>query len=273
MSWKLLIIVDQVHIFVHKSLFFVFAKIPIQCKTNLISLALSHHLFPLKAVPGHLLSVFLPSLAVWSPLLLSFCLSHFTHWLFCLIRYVFSSLHPCRHPAVCHLGGCVKSSIKHSSQKKKNTQNNCYISKCSSKLGLSLWDSMGSPWKGFVEFTLPASTPTAYVSADLSSTSPVGLSLSPYGRSVSCTFVALFPCPHPITHPFTHLALHLFFVNGLAFFILFWVPENSLYSVFCRVREIFTRSCPEEIWQFPSKGKQKKHPLNFYVIFVWLLIC
>ncbi|CAL9702552.1 unnamed protein product [Knipowitschia caucasica] len=44
---------------------------------------------------------------------------------------------------------------------------------------------MGSPWKGFVEFTLPASPPTAFVSADLSSTSPVGLSLSPYGRSVS----------------------------------------------------------------------------------------
>ncbi|XP_061112687.1 cold shock domain-containing protein E1 isoform X3 [Conger conger] len=43
---------------------------------------------------------------------------------------------------------------------------------------------MGSPWKGFVEFTLPASPP-AYVSADLGSTSPVGLSLSPYGRSMS----------------------------------------------------------------------------------------
>ncbi|XP_070964014.1 cold shock domain-containing protein E1-like isoform X10 [Oncorhynchus clarkii lewisi] len=42
---------------------------------------------------------------------------------------------------------------------------------------------MGSPWKGFVEFTLPASPPAAFVSADLSSTSPVGLSLSPYGRS------------------------------------------------------------------------------------------
>ncbi|KAM9785455.1 cold shock domain-containing protein E1 isoform 3-T3 [Neosynchiropus ocellatus] len=44
---------------------------------------------------------------------------------------------------------------------------------------------MGSPWKGFVEFTLPASPPTAFVSADLSSTSPVGLSLSPYARSMS----------------------------------------------------------------------------------------
>ncbi|XP_056279896.1 cold shock domain-containing protein E1 isoform X8 [Pseudoliparis swirei] len=44
---------------------------------------------------------------------------------------------------------------------------------------------MGSPWKGFVEFTLPASPPTTFVSADLSSTSPVGLSLSPYGRSMS----------------------------------------------------------------------------------------
>uniref|UniRef100_A0A6Q2ZB32 Cold shock domain-containing protein E1 n=1 Tax=Esox lucius TaxID=8010 RepID=A0A6Q2ZB32_ESOLU len=44
---------------------------------------------------------------------------------------------------------------------------------------------MGSPWKGFVEFTLPASPPAAFVSADLSSSSPVGLSLSPYGRSMS----------------------------------------------------------------------------------------
>ncbi|XP_048840521.1 cold shock domain-containing protein E1 isoform X1 [Brienomyrus brachyistius] len=42
---------------------------------------------------------------------------------------------------------------------------------------------MGSHWKGFVEFTLPASPPTAFVSADLGSTSPVGLCLSPYGRS------------------------------------------------------------------------------------------
>ncbi|KAF7695293.1 hypothetical protein HF521_007016 [Silurus meridionalis] len=44
---------------------------------------------------------------------------------------------------------------------------------------------MGSPWKGFVEFTLPASPPAAFVSAELSSTSTVGLSLSPYGRSMS----------------------------------------------------------------------------------------
>uniref|UniRef100_A0A4W5M5N8 Cold shock domain containing E1, RNA-binding n=1 Tax=Hucho hucho TaxID=62062 RepID=A0A4W5M5N8_9TELE len=44
---------------------------------------------------------------------------------------------------------------------------------------------MGSPWKGFVEFTLPTSPPATFISADLSSTSPVGLSLSPYGRSMS----------------------------------------------------------------------------------------
>ncbi|KAJ8395129.1 hypothetical protein AAFF_G00035850 [Aldrovandia affinis] len=44
---------------------------------------------------------------------------------------------------------------------------------------------MGSSWKGFVEFTLPASPPAAFVSADLGSSSPVGLSLSPYGRSMS----------------------------------------------------------------------------------------
>ncbi|XP_058859481.1 cold shock domain-containing protein E1 isoform X9 [Acipenser ruthenus] len=44
---------------------------------------------------------------------------------------------------------------------------------------------MASTWKGFVEFTLPASPPAAYVSTDLGNTSPVGLSLSPYGRSMS----------------------------------------------------------------------------------------
>ncbi|XP_064425296.1 cold shock domain-containing protein E1 isoform X8 [Latimeria chalumnae] len=44
---------------------------------------------------------------------------------------------------------------------------------------------MASTWKGFVEFSLPASPPTAYVSADLGNASPVGLSLSPYGRSMS----------------------------------------------------------------------------------------
>ncbi|XP_062855002.1 cold shock domain-containing protein E1 isoform X2 [Trichomycterus rosablanca] len=44
---------------------------------------------------------------------------------------------------------------------------------------------MGSPWKGFVEFAMPASPPAAFVSPELSSTSPVGLSLSPYGRSMS----------------------------------------------------------------------------------------
>ncbi|XP_058860680.1 cold shock domain-containing protein E1-like isoform X10 [Acipenser ruthenus] len=44
---------------------------------------------------------------------------------------------------------------------------------------------MASTWKGFVEFTLPASPPTAYVSTDLGNTSPVGLGLSPYGRSMS----------------------------------------------------------------------------------------
>lgn len=56
---------------------------------------------------------------------------------------------------------------------------------------------MGSPWKGFVEFTLPASPPAAFVSADLNSTSPVGLSLSPYGRSVSAQPSALHPTfPH-----------------------------------------------------------------------------
>lgn len=72
---------------------------------------------------------------------------------------------------------------------------------------------MGSPWKGFVEFTLPASPPAAFVSADLNSTSPVGLSLSPYGRSVSAQPSALHPTfPHSpeldsfIEHPLLPLS-------------------------------------------------------------------
>lgn len=33
-----------------------------------------------------------------------------TGWPICLTRYVCSSLHPCRHPAVYHLGGYIKNS-------------------------------------------------------------------------------------------------------------------------------------------------------------------
>ncbi|XP_030077268.1 cold shock domain-containing protein E1 isoform X6 [Microcaecilia unicolor] len=44
---------------------------------------------------------------------------------------------------------------------------------------------MASTWKEFVEFSLPSSPPTAYVSANLSTASSVGLSLSPYGHSMS----------------------------------------------------------------------------------------
>ncbi|XP_030077265.1 cold shock domain-containing protein E1 isoform X3 [Microcaecilia unicolor] len=43
---------------------------------------------------------------------------------------------------------------------------------------------MASTWKEFVEFSLPSSPPTAYVSANLSTASSVGLSLSPYGHSL-----------------------------------------------------------------------------------------
>ncbi|XP_069612229.1 cold shock domain-containing protein E1 isoform X3 [Ranitomeya imitator] len=44
---------------------------------------------------------------------------------------------------------------------------------------------MASTWKEFVEFSMPSSPPTAYVSANLGNASPVGLTLSPYGRSMS----------------------------------------------------------------------------------------
>ncbi|KAM3935372.1 cold shock domain-containing protein E1 isoform 4-T4 [Leptodactylus fuscus] len=43
---------------------------------------------------------------------------------------------------------------------------------------------MASTWKEFVEFSMPSSPPTAYVSANLGNASPVGLTLSPYGRSL-----------------------------------------------------------------------------------------
>lgn len=76
---------------------------------------------------------------------------------------------------------------------------------------------MGSPWKGFVEFTLPASPPATFVSSDLSSSSPIGLSLSPYGPSVSSASPAPFSCvpslpppPLPLRHqtPIIHPALY-----------------------------------------------------------------
>ncbi|XP_066559557.1 cold shock domain-containing protein E1 isoform X4 [Amia ocellicauda] len=51
---------------------------------------------------------------------------------------------------------------------------------------------MASTWKGFVEFTLPASPPAAYVNADLGNTSPVGLSLSPYSRSCAAVLPQLY---------------------------------------------------------------------------------
>ncbi|XP_036389634.1 cold shock domain-containing protein E1 isoform X4 [Megalops cyprinoides] len=60
---------------------------------------------------------------------------------------------------------------------------------------------MGSPWKGFVEFTLPASPPAAFVSPDLGSTSPVGLSLSPYGRSCLPVLTPLFEMERVYTDP------------------------------------------------------------------------
>ncbi|XP_041437060.1 cold shock domain containing E1 L homeolog isoform X6 [Xenopus laevis] len=44
---------------------------------------------------------------------------------------------------------------------------------------------MASTWKEFVEFSMPSSPPTAYVSANLGNASSVGLTLSPYGRSMS----------------------------------------------------------------------------------------
>ncbi|KAJ7331808.1 hypothetical protein JRQ81_013988 [Phrynocephalus forsythii] len=44
---------------------------------------------------------------------------------------------------------------------------------------------MASTWKEFVEFSMPSSPPTAYVSANLGNASPVGLNLSPYGQSMS----------------------------------------------------------------------------------------
>lgn len=111
----------------------------------------------------------------------------------CLTRSVFVPLFTLADIHRCIIGCVRKNPLLWGTKKIYRTV--IQFSKCSSKLGWSLWDNMGSPWKGFVEFTLPASPPTAFVSADLSSTSPVGLSLSPYGRSVSSTFPPLFYVP------------------------------------------------------------------------------
>ncbi|OCT94332.1 hypothetical protein XELAEV_18012001mg [Xenopus laevis] len=48
---------------------------------------------------------------------------------------------------------------------------------------------MASTWKEFVEFSMPSSPPTAYVSANLGNASSVGLTLSPYGRSQPISIV------------------------------------------------------------------------------------
>lgn len=114
----------------------------------------------------------------------SCCLSHSFHLL--------SSL--CRNPVVFCLvrnekeKGKWRDELPHINWIFKSlTPKTCAIRSISSVVDLATVCGriMGSPWKGFVEFTLPASPPAAFVSADLNSTSPVGLSLSPYGRSVS----------------------------------------------------------------------------------------
>ncbi|XP_029429067.1 cold shock domain-containing protein E1 isoform X2 [Rhinatrema bivittatum] len=62
---------------------------------------------------------------------------------------------------------------------------------------------MASTWKEFVEFSLPSSPPTAYVSANLGTASSVGLSLSPYGHSLykmeSLYTVSPDPPPPPMS--------------------------------------------------------------------------
>nr|XP_033773533.1 cold shock domain-containing protein E1 isoform X3 [Geotrypetes seraphini] len=64
---------------------------------------------------------------------------------------------------------------------------------------------MASTWKEFVEFSLPSSPPTAYVSANLSTASSVGLSLSPYGHSLYKmeNLYTVSPDPPPVSIPRT----------------------------------------------------------------------
>ncbi|XP_075052406.1 cold shock domain-containing protein E1 isoform X4 [Mixophyes fleayi] len=67
---------------------------------------------------------------------------------------------------------------------------------------------MASTWKEFVEFSMPSSPPTAYVSANLGNASPVGLTLSPYGRSLYVMekfyTVSSEPLTPPAALPITH---------------------------------------------------------------------
>ncbi|XP_053313537.1 cold shock domain-containing protein E1 isoform X3 [Spea bombifrons] len=57
---------------------------------------------------------------------------------------------------------------------------------------------MASTWKEFVEFSMPSSPPTAYASANLGNSSPVGLTLSPYGRSLY-VMEKIYAMPEPLT--------------------------------------------------------------------------
>lgn len=124
------------------------------------------------------------------------CNTRDTGRLVCLTRSLFLSS-PLQKSIGVSLGAFVAITLELSSEIQTVVQSS------SASAQASVWDKMGSPWKGFVEFTLPASPPTAFVSADLSSTSPVGLSLSPYGRSVSqpSHLLLYVPTPDPInTH-------------------------------------------------------------------------
>lgn len=145
-----------------------------------------------------LVSVMLCSLA-------GICLSHCY-----LVPFLF---HLCRHPVVCIIGWLNKNKKKYYQKKKKSiaaVKHTSYPVQPGLELGPSLWKNMGSPWKGFVEFTLPGSPPTAFVSADLSSPSPVGLSLSPYGRSVSSSHPPTPPLPSSTSFPIEHPSSHHF---------------------------------------------------------------
>ncbi|XP_043932089.1 cold shock domain-containing protein E1 [Protopterus annectens] len=70
---------------------------------------------------------------------------------------------------------------------------------------------MASIWKEFVEFSMPTSPPTTYVSTSLGSTSTIGLSLSPYGRSLyeMDSLYTVSSDPLPSAQPHTSLPIPL----------------------------------------------------------------
>lgn len=131
------------HIFVQKSL--VFSKIPIQCKTNLISPHSQPSPFPVKAVLSGFFFAFSGGLNEAHCYFPFVC--HTLHTGCSVLSVMFFPLFTLADIQRCVIRVVALKVALSIQAKKKNThtQSNCYISKCSSKLGQSFMGQYGQP--------------------------------------------------------------------------------------------------------------------------------